>query len=71
MLQRPQSSPDRSAGEDETRKNGAQDSAERASLTYVSDADPGIRRKRKGKGFAYLGLQGRSVSAATLARIKA
>ena len=71
MLQRPQASPDRSANEDETPKNGAQNSAERASLTYVSDADPGIRRLRKGKGFSYLRPGGRSVSAATLARIEA
>ncbi|MET3518655.1 MULTISPECIES: DNA topoisomerase IB [unclassified Mesorhizobium] len=71
MLQRPQSSPERPAGEDETQKNGAQKSAERASLTYVSDADPGIRRLRKGKGFVYLGRHGRPVSTATLTRIRA
>ncbi|RWF33672.1 DNA topoisomerase IB [Mesorhizobium sp.] len=71
MLQRPQSAPERPAGEDETQKNGAQKSAERASLTYVSDADPGIRRLRQGKGFAYLGRHGRPVSTATLARIRA
>jgi len=69
MLQRLQS-PERSA-EDETRQNGAQSSAERASLSYVSDADPGIRRLRKGKGFAYADASGRPVSAKALDRIKA
>ncbi|UCI09260.1 DNA topoisomerase IB [Mesorhizobium sp. B1-1-8] len=70
MLQRSQSSLDRSAPEDDAQENGAQNSAERASLTYVSDADPGIRRLRKGKGFSYLGANGRPVDEATLARIK-
>ena len=69
MLQRPQS-PERSAG-DEIQKNGAQSSAERASLSYVSDADPGIRRLRKGNGFAYAGPNGRQVDAVALDRIKA
>jgi DNA topoisomerase I len=39
-------------------------------LRYVSDADPGIRRLRKGKRFAYAGPDDRAVTdAATLARI--
>ncbi|MDX8477577.1 DNA topoisomerase IB [Mesorhizobium sp. VK24D] len=71
MLQRSRSSLDRSAGEDETRRNNVQNSAERASLNYVSDADPGIRRLRKGKGFSYVGPNGNPVSAVTLDRIKA
>lgn len=71
MLQRAQSSSDRLAGGEQMQRNGAQSSAERASLRYVSDADPGIRRLRKGKGFFYLGPNGSAVSAATLDRIKA
>ncbi|RRI07940.1 DNA topoisomerase IB [Mesorhizobium tamadayense] len=71
MLQRAQSSSDRLAGGEETQENGVQSSAERASLSYVSDADPGIRRLRKGKGFSYVGPNGSAVSAATLDRIKA
>ena len=71
MLQHSQLSSDRSPRNEETRKNGAQDSAEHASLSYVSDADPGVRRLRKGKGFSYAGPNGRAVSAQTLARIKA
>jgi DNA topoisomerase-1 len=38
----------------------------------VSDADPGIRRRRKGKGFEYLDAQGRRIGDRhTLARIRA
>ena len=39
-------------------------------LVYVSDSDPGIRRLRKRRGFAYVNSDQRSVNdAATLARI--
>jgi DNA topoisomerase-1 len=34
------------------------DSANAAGLRYVSDSMPGIRRKRKGRGFSYIGLDG-------------
>jgi DNA topoisomerase-1 len=34
------------------------ESAEAAGLRYVTDADPGIRRKRRGSGFAYIGPDG-------------
>ena len=34
------------------------ESAEAAGLRYVTDAAPGIRRKRQGRGFAYIGLDG-------------
>ncbi|WP_296746714.1 DNA topoisomerase IB [Mesorhizobium sp.] len=71
MLQKSPSSPDCLPGEEGTRKDGAQDSADRASLSYVSDTDPGIRRLRKGKGFSYVGPGRQSVRAQTLARIKA
>ncbi|TPL00810.1 MULTISPECIES: DNA topoisomerase IB [unclassified Mesorhizobium] len=71
MLQHSQLSSVRSTRNEETQRNGAQDSAERASLSYVSDADPGIRRLRKGKGFSYVGPNGCAVSTQTLARIKA
>ncbi|AZO11744.1 MULTISPECIES: DNA topoisomerase IB [unclassified Mesorhizobium] len=71
LQQRAQPSSDQLAVNEETQKNGAQTSAERASLSYVSDADPGIRRLIKGKGFSYLGPNGRAVDPATLDRIKA
>jgi len=46
-------------------------SAKSAGLRYVSDARPGIRRIRHGKGFRYLGPDGQPVrDQATLARIK-
>ncbi len=46
--------------------------AERADLTYVSDAEPGIRRKRAGRGFGYPGLDGMPVrDEDTLERIRA
>ncbi|MGA0597040.1 DNA topoisomerase IB [Enterovirga sp. CN4-39] len=37
------------------------EAAESAGLRYVSDERPGIRRRRAGKGFAYLGADGRAV----------
>jgi DNA topoisomerase I len=47
------------------------ESAQAAGLRYVSDANPGIRRKRAGKGFSYVGVDGRPVrDKATLARIR-
>ncbi|TIW19797.1 MAG: DNA topoisomerase IB [Mesorhizobium sp.] len=71
MLQQAQSSSDRLAGSEEMQRNGGQSSADRASLSYVSDTDPGIRRLKKGKGFSYVDPDGSAVSAATLERIKA
>jgi DNA topoisomerase-1 len=71
MLQHQELSSDRSARDGEARRNGAQDAAERASLLYVSDADPGIRRLRKGAGFSYTGPNGKAPGKTTLARIKA
>jgi len=52
-------------------KNGAQSAAEHAALTYVSDAEPGIRRLKTGKGFTYKGPDGKAVSDAARARIEA
>src|SRR5919206_4252162 len=47
------------------------EAAESAGLVYVSDEEPGIRRRRAGKGFTYKGPDGRAVrDAATLARIR-
>src|SRR3989440_973066 len=46
-------------------------SARAAGLRYVSDESPGIRRKRVGKGFAYLDSGGRTVrDPETIRRIK-
>ena len=46
-------------------------SAKAAGLRYVSDAKPGIRRKRHGKGFRYIAVDGSSVrDVETLGRIK-
>ena len=71
MLQHSHLPLDRPARDEDARKNGAQSSAARASLSYVSDADPGIRRLRKGSGFSYSGPNGKAPSQTTLARIKA
>ena len=47
------------------------EAAESAGLVYVSDEEPGIRRRRAGKGFAYKEPGGTSVrDEATLARIR-
>ncbi|WP_214472100.1 DNA topoisomerase IB [Mesorhizobium sp. dw_380] len=59
------------ADADAAPKNGAQVSARDAALTYVSDAEPGIRRLKAGKGFSYKGPHGRPVSDAARARIEA
>ena len=46
-------------------------SAEEAGLRYVSDAVPGLRRRRAGTGFTYLDSSGRRITdRATLARIR-
>ena len=45
--------------------------ARASGLVYVSDTEPGIRRKRRGSGFHYLGPNGRPITAArTLDRIR-
>lgn len=38
-----------------------EESAERAGLTYVSDSDPGINRKKWGRGFTYIDASGSHV----------
>jgi DNA topoisomerase I len=48
------------------------ESAQAAGLRYVSDTQPGIRRKRAGKGFTYVGPDGKTIrSAQELSRIRA
>src|SRR4051812_12624773 len=37
------------------------ESAEAAGLRYVSDIQPGIRRKKAGKGFTYVGADGKTI----------
>ena len=44
--------------------------ARAAGLRYVSDAKPGIRRVRRGKGFSYVGADGKPVSAGERKRIE-
>ncbi len=47
------------------------ESAQAAGLRYVSDTQPGIRRKRAGKGFVYVGTDGKTIrDAKELARIR-
>jgi DNA topoisomerase-1 len=51
---------------------GPAESAEAAGLLYVTDASPGIRRQKSGRGFRYAGPDGTPVrDRATLARIRA
>ncbi len=48
------------------------DSARAAGLRYVNDTQPGLTRKKAGKGFAYVDAHGKTIrDAATLTRIKA
>ena len=50
----------------------AEQSATAGGLVYVSDAIPGLRRRRAGNGFSYIDANGRPVrDARTLARIRA
>ncbi|MBX3582242.1 MAG: DNA topoisomerase IB [Rhizobiaceae bacterium] len=62
------------AGNTATGSGGAMDaanSANQVSLIYVSDAEPGIRRRKRGKGFAYQHADGRPVrDSDTLDRIR-
>jgi DNA topoisomerase-1 len=45
--------------------------ARASGLIYVSDADPGIRRRRAGKSFTFIGTDGRSIKdPAVIARIR-
>jgi DNA topoisomerase-1 len=47
------------------------EAAEAAGLRYVTDATPGIRRQRRGRGFAYVGVDGAVVTdAAELERFR-
>lgn len=47
------------------------EAAKAAGLRYVTDASPGIRRKRVGKNFSYIGLNGKPIrDPAELRRIK-
>lgn len=39
-----------------------EESAEEAGLRYVTDAQPGIRRRRAGKGWSYIGPDGRRIT---------
>ena len=57
---------------DESAVVDPQDAAESAGLVYVSDEEPGIRRRGAGRGFGYRGPDGERVTdKETLARIKA
>lgn len=48
-----------------------QDAAESAGLSYVSDEEPGIRRRKSGTGFSYRGPDGETIrDKDTLARIR-
>jgi DNA topoisomerase I len=44
--------------------------AEEAGLSYVTDAAPGIRRRRRGRGFSYVSASGETVSATVRRRIE-
>jgi DNA topoisomerase-1 len=50
----------------------AEEAAKAVGLRYVSDEEPGIRRRRAGRGFAYIGPDGAPVrEAGVLSRIRA
>ena len=52
------------------RLQAAEEAARQASLAYVSDTEPGIRRRKAGTGFSFIGTNGKPVAdRKTLARI--
>lgn len=53
------------------RKSPQDRTAAASGLVYVSDRDPGISRRRAGKGFSYRGPDGGQLEAAELARVRA
>jgi DNA topoisomerase-1 len=58
------------ANGDNGRQQAAEEAARQAALTYVSDTEPGIRRRKAGKGFSFVGPNGKPVTdKKTLARI--
>jgi len=58
------------ASGDTGRQQIAEEAARQASLAYVSDTEPGIRRRKAGNGFTYVGANGKRVSdRKTMARI--
>jgi DNA topoisomerase-1 len=62
----------RAASRAPTPNGNGVDSAVEAGLRYVTDGQPGIRRKRAGKGFSYTDADGRRITdRRMLARIKA
>ncbi|MET0808529.1 MAG: DNA topoisomerase IB [Pseudoxanthomonas sp.] len=68
----PTSSPSPSTASTGEAPNPAASHAAEAGLVYVSDTEPGISRRRAGKGFAYRQPNGETVrDAATLQRIRA
>lgn len=71
MLDKLETPDGRSVAGESSIRGRAQTPADHAALAYVSDAEPGIRRLRTGKGFSYKGPDGRPVTDATRARIEA
>src|SRR5688500_4214037 len=64
--------PQRNAATNDDTQAAALESAVQGGLVYVSDTEPGLRRRRSGKGFVYLDSSGKPVrDANTLARIRA
>ena len=47
----------------------AEQAAEEAGLRYVTDAEPGIRRRRRGRGFSYHAPDGSLINGSTKGRI--
>ena len=63
--------PKRTRRIDATPVEEAAEAARDAGLVYVADEEPGIRRKRSGRGFSYIGPAGKTISdRGQLARIR-
>ncbi|TMC64828.1 MAG: DNA topoisomerase IB [Chloroflexi bacterium] len=68
---RPRPEHARDASADAADRPDPREAARQAGLRYASDADPGIRRVRRGKGFSYSGPDGEPIrDPETLARIR-
>src|SRR2546423_9777583 len=69
---RPRPEPAREPAPDAAERPDPREAARQAGLRYSSDADPGIRRVRRGRGFSYVGPDGQPIrDRDTLARIRA
>ncbi|GGH32645.1 DNA topoisomerase [Alsobacter metallidurans] len=71
MDSQPSELPDDASPLEQATNEAQREAAEQAGLVYVSDEEPGFRRRRSGKGVSYLDLDGKAIrDPKTLERIR-